>query len=61
MLCWMSGKTGRGKNMNDTIRDSVGVAPILEKIVENWLIWFEHVERRYVYDVVRIVDQTEVC
>jgi len=37
----------------------VGVAPIVEKLVENRLRWFEHVERRPVDAVVRRVDQIE--
>jgi hypothetical protein len=42
--------------MNDTVRESVGVAPILKKMVENKLTRFGHVERRYIYvdDVVLI-------
>ena len=45
MLHWMSGKTRRDKIRNDTIRERVGVAPIVEKLVENRLRWFGHVER----------------
>jgi len=37
----------------------VGVAPIVEKLVENMLRWFGHVERRPVDAVVRRVDQIE--
>jgi len=37
----------------------VGVAPIAEKLVENRLRWFGHVERRPVDAVVRRVDQIE--
>ena len=37
----------------------MGVAPIVEKLVENRLRWFEHVERRPVDAVVRRVDQIE--
>ena len=33
------------------------VAPIVEKLVENMLRWFEHVERRSVDAVVRRIDQ----
>ena len=44
---------------NDTIRERVGVAPIVEKLVENRLRWFGHVERRLVDAVVRRVDQME--
>ena len=55
----MSGKTRQDMIMNDTIRERVGVAPIVEKLVENRLRWFEHVERRPVHAVVRKVDQME--
>jgi len=44
---------------NDTIRERVGVAPIVEKLVENRLRWFGHVERRLVDAMVRRVDQME--
>jgi len=37
----------------------VGVAPIVEKLVENGLRWFGHVERRPVDAAVRRVDQME--
>jgi len=39
--------------------ERVGVAPIVEKLVENRLRWFEQVERRPVDAVVRRVDQME--
>ena len=42
-----------------TIRERVGVAPIVEKLVENRLRWFGHLERRPVDAVVRRVDQME--
>ena len=37
----------------------MGVAPIVEKLVENGLRWFGHVERRPVDAFVRRVDQME--
>jgi len=40
--------------------ESVGVAPIVEKMVENRLRRFGHVERRPVDAIVRRVDQMEV-
>jgi len=55
----MSGKTIQDRIRNDIIRERVGVAPIVEKLVENRLRWFEHVERRPVDAVVRRVDQME--
>jgi len=42
-----------------TILERVGVAPILEKMVETLLRWFGHLERRPVDSVVRIVDKME--
>ena len=42
-----------------TSLERVGVAPIVEKLVENRLRWFGHVERRPVDAVVRRVDQME--
>ena len=55
----MSGKTRHDRIRNDTVRERVGVAPIVEKLVENTLRWFGHVERRPVDAVVRRVDQME--
>jgi len=51
----MSGKTRHDRIMNDTIKERVGVAPIVEKSVENRLKWFGHVKRRPVDAVVRRV------
>ncbi|KAL5187393.1 Craniofacial development protein 2 [Glycine soja] len=59
MLRWMCGKTRQDKIINEAIREKVGVAPIVEKMVENKLRWFGHVERRPVDSVVRRVDQME--
>ncbi|KAH1215748.1 Retrovirus-related Pol polyprotein from type-1 retrotransposable element R2 [Glycine max] len=59
MLRWMCGKTRQDKIRNGAIRERVGVAPIVEKMVENRLRWFGHVERRPVDSVVRRVDQME--
>jgi hypothetical protein len=56
MLRWINGKTRRDRIRNDTIRKSVGVAPIAEKLVENRLRWFRHVERRLVDAIMRRVD-----
>jgi len=42
-----------------TLLEIVGVAPIVEKLVENRLRLFGHVERRPVDAVVRRVDQME--
>ena len=51
----MSGKTRHDRIRNDTVTERVGVAPIIEKLVENRLRWFGHVERRPVEAVVRRV------
>ncbi|KAL5139739.1 LINE-1 retrotransposable element ORF2 protein [Glycine soja] len=59
MLRWMCDKTRQDKIRNGAIRERVGVAPIVEKMVENRLRWFGHVERRPVDSVVRRVDQME--
>ncbi|KAL5184476.1 LINE-1 retrotransposable element ORF2 protein [Glycine soja] len=59
MLRWMCGKTRQDKIRNEAIRERVGVAPIVEKMVENRLRWFGHVERRPVDSVMRRVDQME--
>jgi len=42
MLHWMSGKTRRDRIRNDTIIKRVVVASIVEKMVENRLMWFEY-------------------
>lgn len=57
MLRWMCSKTRRDKIKNENITESVGIAPIVEKMVENRLRWFEHVERRPVDSVVRRIDR----
>jgi len=59
MLRWMSGKTRQDGIRNDTIKERVGVAPIVEKLVENRLRLFGHVERRLIDVFVKIVDQME--
>ena len=56
-MWWMCCKTRQDKIRNGAIRERVGVAPIVEKMVENRLRWFEHVEIRPVDYVVRRVDQ----
>ena len=46
MLRWIYGHTRRDKVRNDDIRDRLGVTPIEEKLVQHWLRWFGHVQRR---------------
>jgi hypothetical protein len=55
----MCGKTRRDKIRNDNIRESVGLAPIVKKMVETRFMWFGHVERRLVDSVVRRAEQME--
>jgi hypothetical protein len=52
-------KTRQDRIRNDNIRESIGITPIVEKMVETRLRWFRHVERRLVDSVVRRVDQME--
>lgn len=59
MLRWMFGKTIRDKIRNENVKENVGVAHIVKKIVENRLRWFVHVARRPVDLIVRKVDQME--
>ena len=59
MLRWMCGKIRQDKIRNEVIRERVGVAFIVEKMVENRFRWFGYVERRSVDSVVRRVDQME--
>ena len=59
MLRWMSGHTRKDRIRNDCIREKVGVAPIVEKLVETRLRWFGHVQRRPLEAPVRRVDQME--
>lgn len=59
MLWWVSGKTRHDRNRNKNTRESDGVEPVVEKMVENKLRWFRHVQRRLVDSVVRRVIQME--
>ena len=59
MLRWMSGHTRKDRIRNEDIRMKVGVAPIIEKLVETRLRWFGHVQRRPLEAPVRRVDQME--
>ena len=56
MLRWMCGKTRRDRIRNETVREMVGVAPIEEKLRENRLRWFGHVQCRTADAVVKRAD-----
>nr|KYP34423.1 Retrovirus-related Pol polyprotein LINE-1 [Cajanus cajan] len=59
MLRWMCGHTIKDRIRNECIRESVGVALIVEKLVESRLRWFGHVWRRPADAPVRRVDEME--
>ena len=46
MLRWICGKTLKYRIWNEHIREIVGVAPIEDKIRENQLQWFGHIQRK---------------
>jgi hypothetical protein len=52
-------KTRQDRIRNDNIRESIGVTPIVEKMVETRLKWFGHVEIRHMNSLVRRVNQME--
>ena len=45
-LRWICGHTRIDRVRNDDMRDRLEVAPIEEKLVQHWLRWFGHVQRR---------------
>ena len=50
MLRCLCGKTRQDKIRNGAIRERVGVAPIVEKMVENRLRGVGHVERKWLWE-----------
>lgn len=60
MLRWMCGKTRKDRIRNENIRERVGVAPIEDKMRENRLRWFGHVQRRPLTAPVRKSDIVQI-
>ena len=56
MLRGMSGYTLKDRIRNDHISERVGVAPSSEKMRDYRLRWYEHVQRRDLDVIVRIVE-----
>jgi hypothetical protein len=46
MLRWICGHTRKDWIRNDDIRDKLGVASIQEKLVQDRLRWFGHIQRK---------------
>ena len=53
MLRWICGKTLKDRIRNEHIREIVGVAPIEDKMRENRLRWFGHIQRKPLDALVR--------
>lgn len=60
MLHWIYGKTKRNNIINENIIESFEVIFIVEKLVENILRWFGHVESKHVDSIVRRVNQMKM-
>lgn len=43
MLCWTCAHTKKDRIRNELIRDTVGVVPIEEKLIQHRLRWFGHI------------------
>ena len=56
MLRWMCEHTLMDRIMNQEFRHKLGVAPISEKMRENRLRWFGHVQRKTLAALVRRVE-----
>jgi hypothetical protein len=46
MLRWICGNTRRDRVRNDDIRESLGVAPVEEKLVQHRFRWFGHIQQK---------------
>jgi hypothetical protein len=46
MIRWICGNTRRDRVRNDDIRESLGVAPVKEKLVQHRLRLFGHIQQR---------------
>ncbi|KAJ7982614.1 Retrovirus-related Pol polyprotein LINE-1 [Quillaja saponaria] len=60
MLRWMTGHTRKDRIRNEENRKKVKVAPIKEKMKENRLRWFRHIQRRPIDAVVKQGDLVQV-
>ena len=60
MLRWVCGKTRRDKVRNEWICKMIEVAPIEEKMRENRLRWFDHIQRKPINAPVRKSDAIHV-
>ena len=49
----MCGKARRGKLKKENMRKMVGIVPIVNKLKENRLMWFGHLQRRPIDMVVK--------
>ncbi|KAL7195837.1 hypothetical protein ACSBR1_035967 [Camellia fascicularis] len=56
MLKWMCGKIIQDKIRKECIREWVEVAPIEDKLRENRLRWFGHIQRRLIEAVAKRCD-----
>jgi hypothetical protein len=53
MLRWICSNTRRDRVRNDDIQERLGVAPVEEKLVQHYLRWFGHIQRRLTEALVR--------
>ena len=60
MLRWMCGWTRRDKIRNEKVRKVLGVTPIEDKMRENRMRWYGHVQRREESHITRRVHRINV-